>query len=480
MFQAVPKMRPNTEAQNKLYALSMAETSTLQIPVPKGLSYLPYQIAGVEYAAAAGDACLFADPMGLGKTIEAIAYMNLKGIYRAVVITPTSVSFKWKREIEKWHCGLCEVSIFHPKTFTGKEEILILPYYWVQKLETIKLLLRKLDYQHLIIDECHFLKNPKAARTKHVLASNGLKSKAWSVHALSGTPITNRPLEIYPTIKSLCPQAINNMNEFEYGLYFCGGKQVKISLDKYDENGVRISEGKKVWQFDGASNMKLLGLKLRSHFMVRRSKEKVLTQLPDKFPPNIVYLNVDASVKKFDRFDDDFEIERAVTVDFTEMSAIRRELGEAKIEPATKYIAEQLEAGHEKIVVFIHHSDVGKKLEIGLNALGFETRKILGETAPKERDRAALDFQNEARVRVFIGSVGAAGVGIDLTAASYVIIVEPSWVPGENEQAIDRCHRIGQTRGVQTDYLVFDNTIDSRILKYLISKTKNIKEILGV
>lgn len=475
MIPNVPKLRPNTDAERHKYLLSSKTESRIFVPIPSSLEYIPFQIAGVEYMDT-GRNTLNADPMGLGKTIQTVGFMNFKCILRAVVLCPTSLVYKWKREIEKWHVGSIantgkdgiNTQVWHPSQPTDGIDVLILGYHWAADLDAVKQLLKRtFRYQILIIDEAHFLKNPAAKRTKHVLAENGLKSKADYVHALSGTPIVNRPMELYPIIKSLAPDAIGGMNQFEYGIHFCAGHKRQINKD-----------GKEAWFFEGASNLKLLGVKLRGNFMLRRVKEDVLPQLPEIFPPNVVYLNEGGNVTRFDRFDENLVIKKAPTVNFTEVSTLRRELGEAKIVPAAEYIRTQLESGHDKIVVFAHHTSVVKGLEEKLHDFGVV--KIIGETNAQEREQAVQAFQNKKEVRVFLGSITAAGQGIDLVAASYVIIVEPSWVPGENEQAIDRVHRIGQTRGVQVDYLVFENTLDERVLKYLIVKTKNIKEVYRV
>ncbi len=445
--------------------LSKAETTNFLVPAPQGLDYFPYQRAGVEFATLTTNT-LFADPPGVGKTIQAIGFMNVKKIETALILCPASVVGSWKREIEKWHLGKPRVEIFHPKSFDARRppDILIFSYAFASMLGAVKQVLG-LRYQYLVLDECHFLKEPKAKRTKHVLAKNGLVGNAEFVHALSGTPIVNRPIEIYPVIKSLCPQAIDNMNYFEYGLNFCKGFKSQWG-----------------WDFSGASNLKVLGLRLRSHFMIRRPKESILSQLPQKFEPNVIYLAPDDKetkelVMRMASWDEASAIRKTVSPEFTELSEMRRELGERKVSRAVAYIATQLDSGHEKIVVFAHHKKVIQGLADGLERFGVVS--LTGDTPGTERESLIHKFQNNKGIRVFIGSVTAAGVGITLTAASYGIFVEFSWVPGENEQAEDRMHRIGQKECVMIDYLVHEKSLDERILKVLRKKSDALSEVFS-
>ena len=463
------KLMPNTLQQTTRYELSKAHhcaDESFIAPSPAGTQFLPFQTAGIHYASF-GEHTLFADPPGLGKTIQSIGHANYEKFQSGLVLCPASLQHNWKREIEKWSTVQHKIELYHPKTFDprGDFSLLIFPYSYASMIGAVKQVLEwqkfraKIDWMSL--DEVHYLKNTEAKRTKYVFAKNGLIARTKRVHALSGTPIVNRPMELYPVIANLAPESIGHMTKFEYGLNFCSG-----------------FKGPWGWDFSGASNLKLLGMKLRSHFMVRRQKEDVLKDLPNKYPPNLVYIDptkkVEGIVREFKTFNTDLAIKGAMTADFTEISRIRRELGEEKIEPSVEYIKTQLEGGHEKIVVFAHHKDVIAGLEKGLSE--FRPVSVSGDTAPLERQKAVDRFQQDKSTRLFIASIGAGAVGFTLTAASYVIFVEFSWVPGENEQAVDRTHRIGQTKAVQTDFIVHQDSLDDRVLKVLLHKMKAIDE----
>lgn len=463
------KLSPNTLQQNMKYELSKAKALTddsFNCPSPAGTKFLPFQAAGIHYATYC-EHTLFADPPGLGKTIQSIGHANAENFQSGMILCPTSLQHNWKRELEKWSTVSHKIEIYHPKTFDvrGERSLLIFPYSYASMLGAVKQVLEWQKYRGKIdwmsLDEVHNLKNPEAKRTKYVFAKNGLIARVKRVHALSGTPIVNRPMELYPVIANLAPDAIGRMTKFEYGIHFCAG-----------------FKGPWGWDFSGASNLKLLGMKLRSHFMVRRNKEEVLTDLPDKYPPNLVYIDptkkVGETVREFKTFDTDLAIKRAVTADFTEISRVRRLLGEEKIESSIEYIKTQLDGGHEKIVVFAHHKDVIEGLEKGLSE--FRPVSVRGDTDPLDRQKAVDRFQTDKTTRLFIASIGAGSVGFTLTAASYVVFVEFSWVPGENEQAIDRTHRIGQTKAVQVDFLVHQDSLDDRVLKVLLHKMKAINE----
>lgn len=444
-----------------LYEMSLATQSNIEIPAPPGKQYLPYQKAGIEYALKVKHT-LFADPPGLGKTIEAIGFKNAKGIKRALVICPASLRKNWEREILGWDVSSPKVEIYSPGKFKkeNRTDVLIFSYGHAPNLAAVADVVKNFEYDLCIIDEIHQLKEPKAKRTKYILAKNGLAGKAKHIIALSGTPMVNRPIELFTIIKTLGHKAINEMSFHIYGIRFCGGFESEWG-----------------WSYEGATDMKELGRRLRSHFMVRRQKADVLKDLPEKFPSNIVFLDKAPGtanlIKRMLAFDVDTVIKGAEKAEFTELSNLRLELGLAKIKPAVEYIKTQLESGHEKIVLFAHHREVVAGLYGELKA--YNPVFLVG--GMKDPQASVDTFQNDKRCRLFIATIGAGGVGHTLTAASYVILVEPSYVPGDNEQAIDRCHRIGQTEAVQSDYLVFENSLDLRVLQILIKKSKDIKEL---
>jgi SWI/SNF-related matrix-associated actin-dependent regulator 1 of chromatin subfamily A len=459
------KLSPS-QIKERLFA-SIALESDLEVPAPPGCVYRPFQIAGIHYMVSSfGNRHLLGDPMGVGKTIQAIGLINYRGYKRVTIACPASLVLNWKDELLTWLVNETKIHIIK----NGKDvipedaEIVIGSYSLVSNANILKQLRYGMETELLICDESHYLKNPKAGRTKTILGSGGLMKCAKEVIFISGTQMLNRPIELFGIVDSACPVAIGFRNWFEYAKDFCGAY--------HDGFG---------WNVDGASNMNELGQRLRSYLMVRRRKEKVLPQLPDK-EARIVFLDPNPAskkaAKKMAKFSlDEIEKNKGNAVGFEGLSEARRELGEAKVPSAIKYLKEKLESDDGKIIVFAHHKDVIKNLEEGLADYGLVS--IKGTTAKEKRHANVKAFQNDPKIRVFVGSITAAGVGLTLTAASYIAFVEASWVPGENQQAFDRAHRMGQKNFVLGEFLTFAGTLDEKILKSHIVKNKVIREIMG-
>jgi SWI/SNF-related matrix-associated actin-dependent regulator 1 of chromatin subfamily A len=188
--------------------------------------------------------------------------------------------------------------------------------------------------------------------------------------------------------------------------------------------------------------------------MVRRTKDKVLTQLPDK----------QYEIVKLD-----------VTVQADNGKSDRYNIGMAKVKDALSYLHDLL-ADREKVVVFAHHADVLDALETGLAQ--YHPVRICGSTPVNRRSDIAKSFQENPKHRVFLGHLVAAGTGLTLTASSDVVMVEFSWAPGENAQAEDRCHRITQKNCVTIHYLIAENTLDEVVVAVIERKKNNIADLM--
>ena len=471
-----------TPVQQSILDLSRAATSETVFNAPEGLAYLPYQNAGIDYGLKFPNV-LIADEPGLGKTIQAIGIANERQAQGTFIVCEASLrETVWKRELEKWSKasdGNPRIRVLYKERDLIKErgvDFWIASYNFVAKRKNIgtkekpewsfphlEKIRKRLNFEMLIIDESHNLKSTKAARTKAVYAVDGLRGKARWVVALTGTPIVNKPIEIYTTAKSLFPKAIKDKDYFGFGMRYCNGFKRKVS--RYRE----------AWDFSGASNLKELGTNLRLNGMVRRRKKDVLKDLPDK-TRNLIFISPQSKQLFYEKFDKSVDLGNIPQIDFETASKQRRELGVDKALFAVDYISTQLDGGHEKIVVFGYHNDVLDILKEGLSKYGLV--EIRGNTPPAGRLRAVDDFQGTKNTRVFLGNIKAAGVGLTLTKSSYVVIVEPAWEPGTNEQAEDRTHRVGQKNHVMIDYLLHENSMDARIVEAVLEKNENIKELL--
>jgi len=454
--------------------------------VPSGEELMPFQRAGVERLTKRR-ANLLADDMGLGKTAQAVAYANMIHPSFVLVICPASLKINWLREWRRWTTLSHEAKIASSTNFPNSPVVIINYDIVARNIEEIT----SRPWDLLILDECHMLKNLKAQRTKAIFGHRG-KRGIWAPYklALTGTPIVNRPIELFSTLRYLDP--LGWPSQFDYARRYCAAKRTRFG-----------------WDMSGSSRMDELQNRLRSTVMTRRTKDEVLPQLPDKVR-QVLEFDADRGVKTALKKEQDW-LSAALTqlgakdpenltaeeyrevvqlmkgglrVAFEEMATVRREMAESKIPMIIEHLHDVLDAD-KKVVVFCHHIEVAKQLS---EEFGKVAVTLTGSTLPPARQRAVDSFQNDPKVRLFIGNIRAAGVGLTLTAASHVVFAEMDWTPGNMTQAEDRCHRIGQKDSVLIQYLVLTGSLDAAMAKTLVSKSRvieravdldsNIKEML--
>ena len=466
---------------------SHAVTADVDIPVPAGLAYLPYQRAGITYAMQR-PATLIADEMGLGKTIQAIGVVNAdRKVKRVLVICPASLRLNWKRELARWLVRDLSVDIV--KTTFPTTDIVITNY---DVLHQHQKALRRITWDLLVVDEAHYLKTPDARRTKQVLGE-WIKDKGMVLTPirakrrlfLTGTPILNRPIEIYPILQSIDPTRFGSVMRFAYR--YCAAYKHNFGHD-----------------MTGASNSEELQDLLRSTCMVRRRKADVLTELPPKrrqvieLPENGAAAVVrreqtaiatrheererlQAAVELAKVSEDPEEyalavmhLEKGATAAFTKMEMLRKETAMAKVGYVCEHLHDAIDAGG-KVVVFAHHLAV-----IDALAAEFATKavKLDGRDTMEARDEAVHRFQEDDEIRLFIGGIHAAGVGLTLTAGAHVVFAELDWTPGVMSQAEDRCHRIGQTESVLVQHMVLEGSIDATMAKAIVDKQEVIDKTM--
>lgn len=447
-------------------------------PAPSDKEYKPYQRAGIEFCADLQNA-LIADEPGLGKTIQAIGVANANGYRRMLIVCPRTAKYNWRNETAAWHTD-------PPKVFVASSDNPDIPEDAETVILNYELLLRphvaaqigRRKFQMNVYDECHALKNPKTKRTEAILSKNGVMGLAQKNLFLSGTPILNRPIEFWPILAAASPDTIRPyLGYWDYAKYFCGAKQGRFG-----------------WDVKGATNTRELANRLYSTFMVRRLKKDVLKDLPPKTYQMIV-LEPDKSIAnsikaEYQHLGLPFSetgrvsLEQLVAANgensiFGKLSEMRKATALAKLGVCMEHILQVLE-NEDKIIVFAHHHEVVDKLEEMFTKEGIKTATITGRVASdKKREEAIHAFQNDPDTRVFIGSIGAAGTAITLTAANTAIFIESSWVPGEIEQAVDRCHRIGQTRNVWAQFLVVKDSVEHYMVQRAIEKLATLSKIFS-
>ncbi len=446
----VTRYRDNDQA----IADSQATDADIDIPVPAGLSYLPYQKAGIAYAIKRSST-LIGDEMGLGKTIQAIGVINATAPKTVLVVCPASLKINWKNEMTKWLVADRDIQIVNGggEQIPATPDVIIINYDVLSKHKDA---INARTWDLVIMDEAHYIKNNTAARTKVAV---GIKANRKVV--LTGTPITNRPIELQPIAGYLDPATFGNY--FKFGVRYAGAHQINIGR-------------KTVWDFNGSSNLDELQRVLRQSFMIRRKKDEVLKELPEKVRQIIVLPNSDYSdqiKKEFETLADAVDETSSEDIEFEQMSGVRHETALAKVNDVVTHVA----AIDHQVVVMAHHKDVVDGIKAGLEAAGKSVVTLTGDCNQAHRQNAVETFQ-AGNADVFIGTIGAAGVGITLTSASHVVFAELDWVPGNMSQAEDRCHRIGQDSSVLVQHLVVDGSIDARLAQVLVGKQRVLDKAL--
>jgi SWI/SNF-related matrix-associated actin-dependent regulator 1 of chromatin subfamily A len=448
-------------------------------PVPEGLTYFPFQEEGI-YFALQHSGTLLADEMGLGKSVQAIGIVNaLANPERILIVCPATMRLVWKRELEKWLLHPCTLGIVGIDASALNARIIICNYDRLNQVRSF-LLGRKWDLA--IYDECHFLKNPVARRSMIALSI-----KAERRLCLSGTPLQNRPMELFGILSWLDPKTWPPQSRWTFGHRYCGAK--------YNGFG---------WDFLGSTpaNLPELSQRLRASVMLRRTKAQVLPELPSKFRSVVeleattnIRASVEAELSAFERWmeakakseSDSIkregqyragvrDLQRFAGIEHETLAEARHAVALAKVPLVAEFVREGLQSGG-KIVLFCHHRDV---VFAYLEALAeFYPVSITGATNPSDRQLAIDHFQTKPDCRIFVGNIVAAGTGITLAPASnHCIFAELSFVPAQMSQAEDRLHRIGALNNVLIQHLVLAGSVDALMAHILVRKQKILDAVL--
>lgn len=411
-----------------------------------------YQQAGARFLATAPTkGRLLADEPGLGKTAQAIAACDdlCGGHGNVAVVAPASVRENWHREFDRF-------SRF-------RHRVLVESYDKVARGEWNNI--NEVDV--LILDEAHMLKTRTAKRTKAILDPGGLAGRADHVLLLTGTPTPNHPAELWPALHALAPETILGKNGKPLPYHAFVSKFCKTRDNGF---GVEITGGK---------NMPELRERI-APFVLRRRAKDVLTDLPPirfgelplsgglTLPPEIAALvpEVDEAIKR-----DGVEgLKKLAT------GSLRRHTGLAKVRPMNEWIVDQINGGLRKLVVFAHHTDVLEGMAAGAKQAGILSAYIDGRT--KER-QAQVDWFQRGPAEVIFLQDQSCREGLDLTAASNLVIAEPDYVDDYNRQMALRIYRITQTMPCLVWVAMLAGTIDERIVRTATRKLLTNKELWG-
>lgn len=426
---------------------------------------------------------ILADEMGLGKTRQAIiaARENYDGI--VLVVCPASIKINWKREIKMIYPDE-SISIVVGCGKIEKTKWIIINYDILGK--HAQLLAQKAYNKEIkcgIFDEAHYAKNIKSIRAQAVLA---IAERLEKVFMLTGTPVLNRPIEMFSLLRAIkhplawCEGKSITKLKRDYSVRYCDG-QLKII---YRRGGGML----RFWQENGATRLPELRA-LTADVFLRRTKEEVL-DLPEKII-SVINTTLDTAWQKeydtaWDRYLDKVSntpgvknIEGILNAQgLVELTKLKQVCSLSKVH---RIVSDTINAANQdtKVIVFSQYTETIRQISSLLREKKIKTVTLTGADNMDQRQLAVDSFQNDKDTMAFVANIKAAGIGINLTAASHVIFADMDWSPEIHRQAEDRAHRIGQTGTVNVYYYVVENTIEDDIIDILTLKQETIGVLTG-
>ncbi len=419
---------------------------------------------------------ILADDMGLGKTIQVLAFLlqqKTKSKKANLIVVPATLLFNWKNETEKFTPDLSVFFHYGQKRAKNTKEFkkynLVITTYGTL-MRDIEFL-RKYIFNYIILDESQAIKNPGSQRFKSAALLRGINRIA-----LTGTPIENNTFDLYAQMDFLNPGFLGNQK------YFKDNYSIPIDKNRNKERATELQN-------------------LINPFILRRTKEQVAKELPSK-TEDFIYCEMETEQKKvYDAFrnkyrnfllkkiDDEgigkskiYIIEGLMKLrqicNSPEILSDKEDYGKesVKVKELIRHIKEK--TGKHKILVFSQFVKMLKIIERELVKESINYEYLDGQSSQKARKASVKNFQDNTNIRVFLISLKAGGTGINLTAADYVYIFDPWWNPAVENQAIDRCYRIGQDKKVIAYRMICKNTIEEKILKYQEKKRKVASDII--
>lgn len=454
------------EKKEQLSAIIDRDYSSLEPPKELQAELRPYQRAGFQWLAflrEAGWGGILADDMGLGKTIQALSYMqafaNENPEARFLVVCPTTLMYNWEAEIRKFTPTLRHL-IHHGPKRAGKP-VEFDPYHVVittyGTMRSDIRWIKDIAFDYIVLDESQAIKNPQSQ-----VAKASLLLQARHKLALSGTPLQNNTFDLYAQMNFLNPGLLGSREFFN--------NEFATPIDKFREADITQQLRQLIYPF-----------------MLRRTKEQVAKDLPSK-TEQILYCEMGTEQRKiYDAYRNTFAssilgmidekgIDRSqfhILQGLTKLRQIcdspailneeeRLPNHSIKSEELTREILENV--GHHKALVFSQFLGMLAIIRQKLEEAKIPYVYFDGSSTTAEREHAIREFQNNEDCRVFLISLKAGGVGLNLTAADYVYLVDPWWNPAVEQQAIDRTHRIGQTKAIFAYRLICKDTIEEKML----------------
>jgi len=472
-------INPQTATAEEIGEIEPLPELTIDPPI-RNIELRPYQRNGIAQGLIL-KRFINGDEMGLGKTVQSIvtlatAYQQGEEVFPALVICPASLKENWKREIEKFteHKAMIlndKNRNSWPKYFDcGYAQFFIVNYESLKKYFITSVPTKK-GYKSIeigvspntellksiLIDESHRLKDKSTQQTKFTLRIAHKKNR---VTLLTGTPVVNKPIDLWPQLCIMGHTNIFGPTEKDYKNRFCDGGY-------------------------GASNLKALHYLLNKHCFFRREKKDVAKDLPTLDRQKIICDittrgEYDHAYNHFIHWlnSQDFDNEKIAAAmraeALVQMNVLRQISARGKIEQAKEFIDEVLDAG-EKLIVFCNLKAIVNELK----ALYPKASTITGSDSTETRDRNVVNFQTKPESQLIIINMKAGGTGLTLTASSRVLFIEFPWTYADCVQCEARSHRIGQKLPVMCTYLLGEDTIDEKMLDIILSKKDLAQEITG-
>ncbi|MFN7140347.1 MAG: DEAD/DEAH box helicase, partial [Limisphaerales bacterium] len=457
--------------------------ATTKVPATVQAELRPYQQAGFDFLCHLSRHKLggiLADDMGLGKTLQTLTWIAWlhqeysKDRKPTLVICPASVLHNWRREAEKFtpHLKVLVLESGSARHNLRKQipehDIIVTNYALLRRdLEA----LQKFPFRALVLDEAQFIKNPTAQVTQSVK-----QLKADQKLALTGTPLENRLLDLWSIVDFAQPGYLGSQDKF---------------TETYEPKG----DGENTNDLQRIARRRL-SAKLRP-ILLRRLKKQVAKDLPDRVEQRRdcdlgeaqrkLYL---AELRRSREQVAQIVAEKGINKSKIQVLAALTRLRQICCHPQlvgsdaasgkTETLMELLEpllADNQKVLVFSQFVQMLRLLEKECQQRNISTHILTGET--KDRQDVVNAFQNDDKGSVFLLSLRAAGTGLNLTTASYVVLYDPWWNPAVEAQAIDRSHRIGQTRAVNAYRLIAPGTVEEKIWELQQRKAQTITDVLG-
>jgi SNF2 family DNA or RNA helicase len=451
--------------KRKLQQFDQIEKKPLSAEIRASLR--PYQQSGFNWLQSLDElswgGCL-ADDMGLGKTLQTISFLQyLKEKYPGstqLVVCPTSLIFNWENEIAKF-CPSMKFHVYYglQREFSEthfKDYDVILTSYGVVRNDIDQL--SAFLWQYIILDESQAIKNPDARVTRALM-----KLQSVNRLILSGTPVQNNTSDLYSQFNFANPGLLGPREYFN--------REFATPIDK-------LGSKEKTQQLQ----------KLIHPFTLRRTKEQVAKDLPDK-TITVLWCTMDAEQRKlYNQYRDGYRKKLLKKIDEEGITKSGMDVLEGLLrlrqicdhpalvnkkeeEPLSSVKVEELirevqeNAGNHKLLIFSQFTEMLQLIKAEFEKVGITYSYLDGSTSLPKRKEEVTRFQEDETIKAFLISLKAGGVGLNLTVADYVYIVDPWWNPAAEMQAIDRAHRIGQKRKVFAYKMICKDTVEERILQ---------------